>query len=161
MPRAVGQLVLVGIAVAGIIVAGIVVAAVGLRGGGVALDREAVSAPTERVRVEVLNAGGVSGLAREATLRLRDVGFDVVHFGNARAFDRDSSAVIDRVGRPDLAEAVANALGIRNVLTEPDPNLFVDVTVLLGRTWSGPAGASESRQPPQRAPWDPRGWLGR
>jgi predicted NBD/HSP70 family sugar kinase len=38
--------------------------------------------------------------------------------------------VIDRVGRPDLAEAVANALGIPNVLTQPDPNLFVDVTVV-------------------------------
>ena len=133
-----------------------------LRGGAAgALDGEAITAPAERVRVEVLNAGGVSGVARSATVRLRDVGFDVVHFGNARAFDRDSSAVIDRVGRPDLAEAVANALGIGNVLTEPDPNLFVDVTVLLGRTWSGPPGGRALRDTPSRAPWDPRGWLGR
>jgi hypothetical protein len=133
----------------------------GLGGGDATLDGEAVRAPGERVRVEVLNAGGVGGVARDATLRLRDAGFDVVHFGNARAFDRDSSVVIDRVGRPDLAEAVANALGIPNVLTQPDPNLFVDVTVLLGRTWSGPAGAAAPGEPPERARWDPRGWLGR
>ena len=31
-----------------------------------------------RIRVEVLNAGGVSGMAREATDVLRSVGFDVV-----------------------------------------------------------------------------------
>ncbi|HUF75162.1 MAG TPA: LytR C-terminal domain-containing protein [Longimicrobiales bacterium] len=130
-------------------------------GGGAAFERAALSAPAERVRVEVLNAGGVSGVARDATARLRDVGFDVVHFGNARAFDSESSVVIDRVGRPDLAEGVANVLGIGNVRAEPDPNLFVDVTVLLGRTWSGPAGAIASSEPPQRAPWDPRGWLGR
>jgi hypothetical protein len=139
-----------------------VVALGSLRGGpGAALDGEAITAPGERVRVEVLNAGGVSGVARSATDRLRDVGFDVVHFGNARAFDRDAPVVIDRVGRPDLAEAVANALGIGNVLSEPDPSLFVDVTVLLGRTWSGPPGGSPLREPPSRAPWDPRGWLDR
>lgn len=127
----------------------------------VPLEREAITAPGERVRVEVLNAGGVSGFARTATVELRGAGFDVVHFGNARAFDRESSAVIDRVGRPDFARAVANALGIDTVLTQPDPNLFVDVTVLLGRSWSGREGASASREPPSRALWDPRGWLGR
>jgi hypothetical protein len=152
-----------GLVVFGGVVVGVVVLAVlGLRGGGGgALEREAFTPPAERVRVEVLNAGGVSGVARDATMRLREGGFDVVQFGNARAFDRDSSVVIDRVGRPDLAQAVANALGIGNVLTEPDPNLFVDATVLLGKSWSGPAGASAAGEPPHRAPWDPRGWLGR
>lgn len=119
-------------------------------------------APGERVRVEVLNAGGVSGQARAATGRLRAVGFDVVQWGNARSFDRDSSVVIDRVERVDLARAVANALGIGNVLSEPDPNLFVDVTVLLGREWSAKAlEGVQSEATPRRAPWDPRGWLGR
>lgn len=156
MARAGGAVVLGGVAVGVILLA-----VVGVRGGGGGVaQREAVTAPAERVRVEVLNAGGVSGIARDATLRLREMGFDVVQFGNASAFDRDSSVVIDRVGRPDLAEAVANALGIGNVLTEPDPNLFVEVTVLLGRSWSGPAGASAAGEPPPRAPWDPRGWLG-
>ena len=136
------------------------VVALGRSGDG-AGQGDAPTPPAERVRVEVLNAGGVSGLARTATLRLRAAGFDVVQFGNARSFDRDSSVVIDRIGRSDLAEGVANALGIGNVLSEPDPNLFVDVTVLLGRTWSGREGGSPVGTPPSRAPWDPRGWLGR
>jgi hypothetical protein len=118
--------------------------------------------PRERVRVEVLNAGGVAGLAREVMNLLREDGFDVVQFGNAGSFDRDSTVVIDRVGREEMAEGVANALGIRNVLSEPDPNLFVDVTVLLGRDWADRAGRGDSfAAPPERAPWDPRGWLGR
>jgi hypothetical protein len=82
--------------------------------------------------------------------------------GNADSFDRDSTVVIDRVGREELAEGVANALGIRNVLSQPDPDLFVDVTVLLGRDWAERAGRADAYgAPPERAPWDPRGWLGR
>jgi hypothetical protein len=118
--------------------------------------------PTERVRVEVLNAGGVSGQARAATERLRDLGFDVVNFGNAGTFDRDSSAVVDRVGRAELARAVADLLGVEHVITDLDPNLFVDVTVLLGKDWGGgDDGADLVREPPDREAWDPRGWIGR
>jgi hypothetical protein len=134
----------------------------GPRVGGAADARQSPApAPAERVRVEVLNAGGVGGVARTATDQLREAGFDVVQFGNARTFDRDTAVVIDRVGRVDLAEAVAKALGIPNVLTEPDPNLFVDVTVLLGRTWQGREAVGSRGESAERAPWDPRGWLGR
>ncbi|MBM4185047.1 MAG: LytR family transcriptional regulator [Gemmatimonadetes bacterium] len=149
----------------------VLVAVVALAGGAAYLGRRYPGTredggapryvPRERVRVEVLNAGGVAGLAREVTNQLRDDGFDVVQFGNAGSFDRDSTVVIDRVGRESLAEGVANALGIRNVLSQPDPNLFVDVTVLLGRDWAERTGGDPLGAPPDRAPWDPRGWLGR
>jgi hypothetical protein len=114
------------------------------------------------VRVEVLNAAGVAGVARDVTDLLREDGFDVVQYGNASSFDRDTTVVIDRVGRLELAEGVANALGIPNVLVEPDPDLFVDVTVMLGRDWAARAVETDAfGDPPSRAPWDPRGWLGR
>lgn len=86
------------------------------------------------------------------------MGFDVVSFGNAGTFDRDSTSVLDRVGRPELAHAVAAVLGVSQVASNPDPNLFVDVTVLLGRDWSEDGGDTP---PPDREPWDPRGWIGR
>jgi hypothetical protein len=120
-----------------------------------------VEAPVGRVKVEVLNVGGVSGMASRATETLRAAGFDVVDFRNADAFDADTpSRVIDRVGRTDLARAVADALGIDNVLSEPSANLFVDVSVLVGSEWGG------ARRGPDdgavgRAWWDPRGWIGR
>lgn len=93
----------------------------------------------ERVRVEVLNGGGVAGAARAATGVLRDLGFDVVYFGNAETFTADSSVVLDRVGKERPARAVARALGIPDVRSEPDSGLYVDVTVRLGPEWRDPA----------------------
>ncbi len=119
---------------------------------------------SKRVRVEVLNGGGLSGAAREATEQLRDRGFDVVFFGNENAatFERDSSVVLDRVGAMDPARAVADALGIRNVRSEPDSNLYLDVSVVLGADWKPPTPESApAHDPPRRPWWDPRGWLHR
>ncbi|MXW16580.1 MAG: LytR family transcriptional regulator [Gemmatimonadetes bacterium] len=103
---------------------------------------EAILSPGtgERITVEVRNAGGVDGMARAATDHLRSAGFDVVGIGNAARFDQQESVVIDRVGRPETAAGVARALGIDSVRSEPDPNLFVDVTVRLGSEWVVPRG---------------------
>ena len=114
-----------------------------------------------RVRVDVQNGGGVTGMARAATELLRPAGFDVVRFGNAPSFDPDRpSAVIDRVGRTDQAQAVAKALGIDNVLSEPNPNLYVDVTVVLGRAWDPDLRDRRGQAPGSWSWWNPRGWFG-
>lgn len=97
----------------------------------------------DRTRVEVLNAAGRPGIARMATRRLRESGFDVVYFGNAEEFGRDSSVVIDRVGDADAAARVAEALGIETVRSEPDSTLLLEVSVLLGKDWT-PETTSES-----------------
>lgn len=102
----------------------------------------------ERVRVEVLNGAGAEGLARDATYQVRGDGYDVVFFGNADHFQHERSVVIDRVGRPDRARAVAAALGIDSVATATDSSLMLEVTVVLGGDW-----------PPSEAP--ERDWLDR
>lgn len=89
----------------------------------------------ERVRVEVLNGGGRAGMARAATDELRQAGFDVVDMGNAASFDRDTSVVLDRVGRMDLARGVAESLGIHSVQAQLDSGRFVEATVVLGADW--------------------------
>lgn len=103
----------------------------------------------ERVRVEVLNAGGMVGAARAATDELRDQGFDVVYYGNAPAFGRDTTVILDRTDWPEAAHRVADALGRTlgrlEVRTEPDSTLYVDVTVLLGADW--PGSPSDGRRP--------------
>ncbi len=97
----------------------------------------AKAAPGERVRVEVLNAAGVPGLARVATRTLRERGFDVVYFGNARGFSPESTLVIDRVGREETAREVAAALEVERVSSRPDSTLLLEVTVVIGRDWKG------------------------
>jgi hypothetical protein len=116
--------------------------------------------PETRVRVEVRNGAGEAGLARAATDVLRDEGFDVVFYGNAESFDRDSSVVLDRVGRLDLARDVADALGIPRVLSEPDSNLYLDATVVLGEDWTAPEPEPPSEVEAASLPWwHPRRWV--
>ena len=85
-------------------------------------------------RVEVLNATGRSGLARAATEQLRDAGYDVVFFGTNRV-NTDSSVVLDRSGRPDIASGIASALGVTAIRTQKDTTLLLDATVIVGNDW--------------------------
>jgi hypothetical protein len=91
-----------------------------------------------RVRVQVLNATPVRGLARRAALHLRDRGFDVLETGTSSE-QLDSTLVLDRSGHPDWARRVADALGGARIESRPDSSRYLDVTVLLGRTWRAPA----------------------
>jgi hypothetical protein len=92
--------------------------------------------PRERIRVEVLNASSVAGLAREVTQRLRSAGFDVVYYGNAGRMTRDSSVVVDRIGNADAAARVAAALGVDRIETAIDTTLYLDATVILAPDFS-------------------------
>lgn len=102
-------------------------------------DARTLPAPGERVRVEILNGGGLPGAARQATELARAAGYDVVYFGNATTFDHETSEVVERAGRSDFAEGVAAVLGIDIVRSDPDPDRYVDLSVILGRDWRPPA----------------------
>jgi hypothetical protein len=89
-----------------------------------------------RIKVEVLNTTLTKGLARRATLFLRDRGFDVVGTGTTRPA-LDSTLVLDRSGHPEWARLIAKALNAR-MESRPDSSRFLDVTVLLGGNWRPP-----------------------
>jgi len=91
-----------------------------------------------RIRVQVLNTTGKHGLARRATRLLRDRGFDVVETGNASPA-LDTTVALDRSGHPEWAAAAAKVLGPAVSRTQRDSSRYLDVTVLLGRTWRPPA----------------------
>jgi hypothetical protein len=108
-------------------------------GGRTPLGIGAVRAPANtRIRVQVLNASRTRGLARRATMHLRDRGFDVVEMGTDR-LSLDSTLVLDRSGHPEWAQLVARALGGARVEARPDSSRYLDVTVLLGAAWRPPA----------------------
>ena len=98
---------------------------------------DAKAPPGTRIKVEVLNATTTKGLARRATLFLRDRGFDVVAIGTARE-QRETTLVIDRSKHPAWAQLVANAMGA-TVTSRPDSSRYVDATVLVGGNWRPPS----------------------
>ena len=98
---------------------------------------DAKAPPNTRIKVEVLNATTTKGLARRATLFLRDRGFDVVAVGTANQ-QQGQTVVIDRSGHPAWAKLIANALGA-TVTTRRDSSRYVDATVLVGANWRPPA----------------------
>jgi len=104
----------------------------------VSADPDARAPEGVRIRVQVLNATESRGLARRATMMLRDRGFDVVATGTSRPL-RDSSVVLDLTGHPDWASRVARAIGGARVEARPDTSRYLDVTVLLGASWRPPA----------------------
>jgi hypothetical protein len=107
----------------------------------------AVAQPERAIRLQVLNGCGVKGLARIVSPALRAKGFDVRETRNAGSFRYTRSMVLDRVGRPELAYAVADSLGIdrSQVTTEISRNLVdIDVTLIVGADY-GSLGLGATR----------------
>jgi hypothetical protein len=90
-----------------------------------------------RIKVEVLNATKVKGLARKATMFLRDRGFDVVAIGTSKE-QRATSLVLDRSNHPQWAALAGKAFNAK-VEARPDSSKYLDVTVLVGADWRPPA----------------------
>ena len=92
-----------------------------------------------RIKVEVVNATDTRGLGRLATAWLRDKGFDVVSTITAPEKERrDSSLVLDRSGHAAWAALAADAIGGARVESRPDSLRYLDLTILVGRSWRPP-----------------------
>jgi len=89
------------------------------------------------IQVEIRNGAGVDHLAEQTTQYMRDRGFDVVDVGNSSAFDQERSVVIDRIGNPEAARNVAEALGIPPSRVQQDikPDYYLDASVILGHDY--------------------------
>lgn len=93
--------------------------------------------PGVRIKVEILNATNVKGLARRATMFMRDRGFDVVAVGNTKDA-RSTTLVLDRSNHPEWAALAARAFRAK-VEERPDSSRYLDVTILVGADWRPPA----------------------
>ena len=84
-------------------------------------------------RVEVLNGSGVRKAGLGLAEHLREKGFDVVDIRNADRADYGDTMVLDRVGHPEYADAVARELGVSSSFRQRNGDLLLEVTVILGR----------------------------
>lgn len=119
---------------------GLIGARVWYAGRPVAALGDTTSAPQgQRVKVEVLNASGVSGLARRATFLLRDRGFDVVGWGNDPRGSRNETLILDYTDKPEAAERLARVLGGAQVERGKDSlDRGLDLTIKLGSGYRPP-----------------------
>lgn len=99
---------------------------------GVAVLRRPATAPLPTLRVQVLNGCGEAGLAARVGAHLRTLDQDVVEVTDASHHDHPRTVLVDRVGRPDLARRLADALGGPLVVLERREGVDSDVTLILG-----------------------------
>lgn len=107
---------------------------------GAALTDSSVRPPSgTRVRVRVINTTSTRGLARRATLLLRDFGYDVVDFDTDARRQRATTLIQVHTGPEEIAARVTRVLGTGDVETAPDSLRYLDLTILLGRDWQPPS----------------------
>lgn len=89
------------------------------------------------IQVEVLNGCGVTGIGDALTDILRAKGIDVVKTGNYRSFDIDNTFIIDRLGKIETANRVADSLNLnkRFIITEKNKSYFLDLTIIIGKDY--------------------------
>lgn len=92
------------------------------------------------VVVEVINATGREGLARQVTRLLREQGVDVVYFGSTDRRPDSTTVIIRRGVDPERGRPVARMVGTKRVTVEADSTRRVDLTILLGADYRLPAG---------------------
>jgi len=95
-------------------------------------------------QIEVLNGSGVPGLARQTAQRLERLGFRIVRVDTAEHVVQ-TTTIIDRSGRTEVAQMIAELLGSKPVTRQPGGT--ADITVLVARDLAGarPRGAVAGR----------------
>ncbi len=106
---------------------------------GVSLSDSSVRAPAgARVQVRVVNATATRGLARRATLMLRDFGYDVVDFDTDTRRRREQTVVLVHTGKTDVASRLLRVMGTGEIQATPDTLRYLDFTILIGNDWKPP-----------------------
>jgi len=91
--------------------------------------------PVQRnLQVEVLNGCGAGGIASKVTQYLRRENVDVVNIGNHSNFNVKKTVLWKRTDKAEAAPKIAELLGVskEKIDSKIDPNLQLDVTIILG-----------------------------
>ena len=107
--------------------------------GALPTDSAARAPAGQRIKVRIVNASQRRGLARRATLVLRDFGYDVVEYDGQSGPPRPSTEILMHTGHREAALRLRRALGAGSIAERADTSRYVDLTVILGRDWYPPA----------------------
>lgn len=99
---------------------------------------DSVSSTGHALEVEVLDGAGSMKVAQHVTNFLRTQGYDVVEMKRNNAGIVEHSFVLDRSGNLDATRQLAANLGVspEKVFQKIDCNLYLDVTVVIGKDFS-------------------------
>jgi anionic cell wall polymer biosynthesis LytR-Cps2A-Psr (LCP) family protein len=91
------------------------------------------------VAIEVLNGTSVGGLARRAANVFQSFGYDVVSVANADHADYQKTVILDRKGRIEVAQRVADLIRCQRAYSrlEESGDMTIDITVILGTDFDG------------------------
>ena len=89
------------------------------------------------IRVEILNGGGESQVAARLRKKVRALGLDVIHEGNAPSFNYLHTLVVDLDGDIERARQVAEVLGIPHFIQQKKESQFslASVSIVIGRDY--------------------------
>jgi hypothetical protein len=110
------------------------------RSSPMAVDRaSSVSlSPGKVLQVEVLDGVGSMKIAQRMTDIVRSRGYDVVEMKKNAEGIAEKTIILDRSGNLDLAKKLAQELGVteNKVFQKIDKNLFLDMTIILGKDYA-------------------------
>jgi len=86
--------------------------------------------------IEVLNGSGIKGAAGKVAEKLERAGYQVARTDNATSFDYERCCVIARTTDSENAKRIADLLGSCDVKQEPNSATDIDVTVIVGSTYT-------------------------
>ncbi len=87
--------------------------------------------------IEILNGTSIDGLAKRTKALYESFGFEVVSFRNADHDAYIETLILDRKGKPDLANRVAEVIRCEKIFTKLDPDSNADFTLILGKDFDG------------------------
>jgi len=91
-----------------------------------------------RIQAEILNGCGEAGLAGKFSTYLRDNGIDITNSENADHFNYNKTLIILRSQEMKSAQELAVLIGIdpAEIRVETNPDLMLDVTIVIGQNYS-------------------------
>lgn len=96
--------------------------------------------PEETATLEVWNGTPINGLAEDAATYLREQGYQVIGFGNAKDLNYQRTLIVDQTGKSYTANLVAQLFNLDPSYVRSDPELEseADICIILGRDFSLP-----------------------